>query len=112
MIDLSQLSQEQQWGLSYACLQANKPLIAENEQITNGNNSLPEGEEHKPLKELFTDQSYIENVIKMACDSYYKQLVEEKKRNALAMFDALSPTEQAALVAQLGIPDVLPRPIQ
>lgn len=69
---------------------------------------MPEGEEAKPLKDLFTPQSYIENVIRMAADSYYKQLVEEKKRNALAMFDALSSQEQAALVAQLGIPDVLP----
>jgi len=108
MIDLTQLSQQQAWGLSYACLQANKPLIAENEQITASNANLPEGESPKPLKELFTDASYIESVIKSACDSYYRQLVETKKAMAMQMFDELTPAEQAALVAQLGIPDVLP----
>jgi len=108
MIDLSQLSQQQLWGVEYATLQANKPIIAENEQITSSNANLPEGEEAKPLKDLFTSQSYVESVIRSACDSYYKQLLDYKKQNALAMFDALSPEEQAALVAQLGIPDVLP----
>jgi len=108
MIDLTQLTQEQNWGVEYACLQANKPIQAENEQITSSNANLPEGEEAKPLKDLFTSQSYVESVIRSACDSYYKQLLDYKKQNALAMFDALSPEEQAALVAQLGIPDVLP----
>lgn len=108
MIDLSELSQEQQWGVQYACMEANKPIQQENEQITQANANLPEGESPKELKELFTDQTYLEHVIKSACDSYYKQLLEVKKKNALAMFDALSPAEQAALVAQLGIPDVLP----
>jgi uncharacterized protein (DUF3084 family) len=87
---------------------ANEPIKAENEQIAQANNSLAEGEEAKPLKDLFTAQSYLESVIRSACDSYYKQLLDYKKQNALAMFDALSPEEQAALVAQLGIPDVLP----
>jgi len=108
MIDLSQLSQQQLWGVEFATLQANKPIIAENEQITSSNANLPEGEEAKPLKDLFTSQSYVESVIRSACDSYYKQLFDYKKQNALAMFDALSQEEQDALVAQLGIPDVLP----
>jgi len=108
MIDLTQLSQTQAWGLSYACLQANKPIEAENNQIEQANANLPEGESPKPLKDLFTDASYIESVIKSACDSYYRQLVDYKKQNALAMFDQLSPEEQDAIVSQLGIPDVLP----
>lgn len=108
MIDLTELTQEQNWGVEYACMEANKPIQQENSQIEQANANLPEGESPKELKVLFTPQTYIESVIKSACDSYYKQLVEVKKKNALAMFDALSPAEQAALVAQLGIPDVLP----
>ena len=107
MIDLSQLTQEQRWGVDFATLEANKPIVTENEQITASNASLPVGEQ-KPLKDLFTSQSYLEHVIKSACDSYYAQLVEFKKKSALQMFDALSPEQQAALVAQLQIPDVLP----
>lgn len=108
MIDLSQLSQTQAWGLSYACLQANKIIENENNQIEQANANLPEGEVAKPLKELFTNESYIESVIKNACDSYYRQLVDTKKAMAMQMFDELTTEEQAALVAQLGIPDVLP----
>jgi hypothetical protein len=107
MIDLTQLTQEQQWGVGFACLEANKPIVTENEQITASNASLPEADK-KPLKELFTAQSYLDSVIRSACDSYYKQLIDFKKKSALQMFDSLSPEQQAALVAQLHIPDVLP----
>lgn len=107
MIDLTKLTQEQVWGVEFACMEANKPIQTENEQTTNANANLPEGEDPKPLKPLFTPKSYLEHVIGVACDSYYAQLIAYKKKNALAMFDALSPEEQAALIEQLGIPDVL-----
>jgi Spy/CpxP family protein refolding chaperone len=48
-------------------------------------------------------------IFKSACDSYYQQLVEHKKKSALQMFDSLRPEQQAALVQQLQIPDVLPQ---
>lgn len=99
MIDLTELSQEQLWGLQFAVLKANEPIQASNE-------SLPEGEDPKPL---FTDASYAAMVFKSACDSYYQQLIAYKKQNALAMFDSLTPEQQQALVDQLGIPDVLPQ---
>lgn len=108
MVDLNALTQEQQWGVEYACLEANKPKIAENERIAAANASLAEGAEPQALVELFTPATYLESVIRSAASSYYQQLLSVKKQNALAMFDALSPAEQAALVAQLGIPDVLP----
>lgn len=107
MVDLTQLNQEQRWGVDYACLKANEPIVAENERITQENTLLPDNEK-KPLKPLLTSQSYIDGVVRSACSSYYKQLIDFKKTNALAMFDALSPEQQAALVAQLNIPDVLP----
>lgn len=105
MIDLTQLTQEQRWGVEFATLEANKPIIAENEQIEKANETA---EEPKPPKPLFTPQTYMEHVIGVACDSYYKQLIESKKKMALNMFDQLTPEQQAALVAQLQIPDVLP----
>jgi len=107
MIDLNQLTQEQRWGVDFATLEANKPIQTENEQIKASNASAKQADK-KPLKELFTPQSYLESVMRSACDSYYKQLVDFKKKSALQMFDSLSPEQQAALVAQLQIPDVLP----
>lgn len=105
MIDLSQLTQEQQWGVEFATLEANKPIQAENEQIEKANETADEA---KPLKPLYTPASYMEHVIRVACDSYYSQLVESKKKLALNLFDSLTPEQQQALVQQLQIPDVLP----
>lgn len=87
MIDLTKLTQEQSWGLAFVVQQLNE--------------GKPEGE--APT----TVQEYADNVFKSACDSYYSQLLAHKKSMALAMFDALSPAEQEALVAQLGVPDVV-----
>lgn len=106
MIDLSQLTQEQQWGVEYACLEANKPIQAENEATEKANETA---DEQKPLKALYTPASYLEHVIRVACDSYYSQLVESKKKLALNLFDSLTPEQQQALVQQLQIPDVLPQ---
>jgi hypothetical protein len=110
MIDLNQLTQEQQWGVDFATLEANKPIVTENEQITQSNASLPEADK-KPLKELFTPQSYLEHVIKSACDSYYAQLVAHKKKTVEQTFDSLSPEQQAfvihAMQQYIPIPDVL-----
>ena len=106
MIDLTQLTQEQQWGVEFATLEANKPIQAENEATEKANETA---DEPKPLKPLYTPASYLEHVIRVACDSYSAQLVESKKKLALNLFDQLTPEQQAALVAQLHIPDVLPQ---
>ena len=105
MIDLTQLTQEQQWGVEFATMEANKPIITENEATQKANETV---DEPKELKPLYTPASYLEHVIRVACDSYYSQLVESKKKLALNLFDSLTPEQQAALVAQLHIPDVLP----
>ncbi len=96
MIDVTQLTQEQQWGLAFAVQTANAAIETANE---------PKAEEDK--QPLFTSASYAGVVMRSACDSYYQQLITFKKTNALAMFDALSSEEQAAIISQLGIPDVL-----
>jgi hypothetical protein len=96
MIDVTQLTQEQQWGLSYATQLANETLAAENT-----------GKAQIDQQPLLSDSQYAENVFRGACDSYYVALVEAKKKSALQAFDALPPEQQAALLAQLQVPDVL-----
>jgi hypothetical protein len=96
MVDLTKLSQEQRWGLAYATKLAN--------DATNASNlGEPSGDQRPSL----TEQQYADSVFRAACDSYYASLLDYKKKNALQLFDALSPQQQAALVAQLQIPDVL-----
>jgi hypothetical protein len=101
------LTQEQLWGVQYVLQYVANPAIEqENERITlsNQNKSI---EEQEPLKPLYTEESYINFVIGVATDDYYKQLLKYKENSALSMFNGLSAEEQAALVAQLNIPDVL-----
>lgn len=85
MIDLTELTQEQRWGLQFALLQ-----------------SIQEGEPSK------TEQQYADQVFALACDSWYAQLIEAKKAKAFELFDALTPEQQAQLVEQLQIPNMLP----
>ena len=84
MIDLTKLSQEQLWGLAFATKQWN------------------EGKEVK-----LSEQEYANKRFSDICNDDYKALLNYKTQMALAMFQAMSPEQQAALIAQLGIPDVL-----
>lgn len=107
MVDLTQLTQEELWGLQYARQTANEPIVQKNVEIEARNAALPEGEQPEPLEELLTDQTYITGVLRKACQSYYKNLIARKEQLALDMFRALSPEEQAALVQQFQIPDII-----
>lgn len=85
IVDLTKLSQQQRWGLQFALLQ-----------------SIQEGEPSR------TEQQYADQVFALACESWYSQLIEAKKAKAFELFDALTPEQQAQLVEQLQIPDILP----
>jgi hypothetical protein len=86
-MDLTFLTQEQLWGLQYA--------------TQNHNAELPEGVE--PL----TVEAFTENVIRDVAENHYRNLISYKEQLALAMFRALPPEEQEALIAQFQIPDVI-----
>jgi|688.fasta_scaffold649362_1 hypothetical protein len=107
MVDLTQLTQEEVWGIQYARQSANKPIQARNAEIEARNANLPEGSTPEPLEELLTDQQYIDGIVRKCCQSYYSQLIAEKEQLALNMFRSLSPEEQAALVQQFQIPDIV-----
>jgi hypothetical protein len=96
MIDTTQLTQEQQWGLAFAAQQANATIEASNANLAEA--------DRQPL---FTLESYAEFVFRSACDSYYAQLIAHKQSLATERFNQLSPEEQAALLAQLQVPNVL-----
>lgn len=85
-----ELSQEQTWGLQYATQEHNARLA--------------EGD--TPL----TVEQFTETVVKQIADNHYRQLIAYKEQLALNMFHSLSPEQQAALVAQFQIPDVIQGP--
>lgn len=96
MIDLTKLTQEQQWGLSYALKLANEARVQQNLSLPVAN-KLP----------MLTNSQYAESMFRSACDSYYTSLIDVKRKSAMEKFNALPPAQQAALLTQLQVPDVL-----
>lgn len=91
------LTQEQIWGVQYVLQYVVNP------EITRQNEALEEADK----KPLYTIESYIQHTIGVAANSYYDQLLKYKEDSTIQMFKSMTPEQQAAVVAQLGIPDVL-----
>lgn len=84
MVDLTQLSEEQIWGLEYAL------------QLHNQN-----------LEEKVLLQDFVDQIVKDVADNHYRNLIQYKESVALQMFRSLSKEQQEGLVAQFQIPDVI-----
>lgn len=106
-MNLENLTQEQQWGLAYETQLSNDQVDAQNEQITQQNRFVPRDQPLLPLKVKQTVEQYVLSKLATIGDQAYSRLISYKEQQALTMFRSLSPAEQAALVAQFGIPDVL-----
>lgn len=106
-MNLSDLTQEQQWGLAYEVKLLNDQVDAQNEQITNQNKYIPRDQPEIPLKTKQTVEQYVMARLGEMGNQGYARLISYKEQQALNMFRALPAQEQAALVEQFGIPDVL-----
>lgn len=116
LVDLTQLTETQLQGVQYAMKVANEPLVkqneqiaAENEKITADNEGKPE-EEQQALKELvtlYTEESYMEFVVRGAANSYYSELYRAKEENFKKTLSSLPAEQLDALAAQFGVPNVL-----
>ena len=106
-MNLSDLTQEQQWGLAYEVKLLNDQVDAQNEQITNQNKYIPRDQPEIPLKTKQTVEQYAMSKLAELGNNGYRQLLVYKEQQALNMFRALPAQQQAALVEQFGIPDVL-----
>lgn len=104
---ITQLSQEQQWGWGFDLQQHNAGITAANERLAEPNSLLPLGVDPQEPRPLLTMEEYLLMRITQIGDSGYASLIRYKEQLALNMFRSLSPEQQAALVAQLQIPDVL-----
>jgi hypothetical protein len=105
MID--RLTQEQQWGWAYQLQQHNAGFVAENVRITEANALLEEGATPQPLVPLWTMDQYVLLHMGQIGDVGYKEVIRIKEKLALDMFRALPPEQQAALVEQFQVPDVI-----
>jgi hypothetical protein len=106
-VDLSDLTQEQQWGLAYEVRLLNDQVDAQNVQITNQNKYIPRDQPEIPLKTRQTVEEYVMAKLAEMGTNGYRQLIAYKEQQALNMFRALPADQQEALIEQFNIPDVL-----
>jgi len=99
VVDLTKLTQEQMWGLEFVVSQRNAEIKAKNDAI-------PKGSEQEPTA-LFTRSSYLETILKSACDSYYQQCLEYKEKTNLELAKQLPPETIQALLQQFGGKDAI-----
>jgi hypothetical protein len=98
MIDLTKLSQFQQWGLAHVTRLANEEIERQN--------ATKRDEEKTPL---FTVQTYADKVFSDVCNSYWNQCQEFGLREQIIPKLVSLPFEQQyQLRAQYNIPNVIP----
>lgn len=105
-VDLSELTQVEQWALEYAVQEANKIRTKENEYWEQVNPSLPENEQ-QPIKPLFTVQSWIDDQANQLLASHVDNMMAAKKQHLIAAAEQLPPEVIAQLEAQFGIPPLI-----
>jgi len=102
MIELTELSQTNLWGLQYARQVANEPIKLANDAL-----ALLEDPNKPEPQELYTDQSYAEFIFNGMCDSWFSEVRKMKMKSVVNMIESLSPEQQTALAVQFQIPDVI-----
>jgi len=104
---IDQLTQEQQWGWAYLLQLHNEQISKQNDALEEANSILPEGQAPIEPQPLFTIEQFLAMRLARIGDDGYRQILRVKEQQALAMFYALSPEQQDALIAQFNIPPVL-----
>jgi hypothetical protein len=101
------LTQEQKRGWQYELQQHNAGITAANERLNEPNSILPEGVEPQEPAPLLTMDEFLLLRLRQIGDGAYATIIRIKEQQAIEMFRSLTPEQQAALVAQFQIPDVL-----
>lgn len=99
MIDISKLTQEEIWGLEFVVAQRNREIRA-------ANAAIPEGSKQQPTP-LYTRASYLEFVLRNACQSWYKECEAFKEKMATSAARQLPTETLESLFQQFGVPDAI-----
>ena len=113
-MDISKLTQEQQWGLAYKTQQANEAVKARSAMIVEQNKRIEEENKNlivkKPLVPVQAEQTveeYVAAKLAEMGDEGYRTIVEVKFASAKTKALALPPDQLAALLEQFQIPDAI-----
>lgn len=87
MIDLLQLTQQQLWGVAYACQKYNADKTSDNQ---------------------LSVQAYADQIFNLLAWDYYKQLVQSRiEGQVIPMLLSLPPEEQEAKIAEFDLPNMI-----
>ena len=104
---LEELSQTQQWGIAYLLQLHNAEVESYNASVAERNRFVPRDEPLLEERPLLKAEDYLLMCITEIADQGYRQLISFKEQEALRLFRTKSPEEQALIVEQLQLPDVL-----
>ncbi len=107
MVDISQLNDKQRWGLLYLMQQENAAIAQHNSTVEQRNKVRLHDQPLIEPKPEFTLETFAPYKLIQLAEQAYSQLVSFKEQEALRLFRVKSPEEQAAILVQLQVPDVL-----
>ena len=107
MLETLVLTQEQQWGIAYLVQLHNEDAQRYNATVAERNKFLPRDQPLFEERPLVDTEAYLAKRVEEIANQGYQQLITFKEQEALRLFRSKSPAEQAAIVEQLQIPDVL-----
>lgn len=116
-MELTALTQEQQWGIAYLVQvqneqieQQNTNIAQQNKSIEETNKRLPRDTELQPLLpllELQTVESFINSKVVEVANQGYTQLIAVKEQTVLEMIRKLPTEQKEVLIAQFQVPDII-----
>ena len=104
---LEGLTQTQQWGIAYLLQLYNAESERYNATVEDRNKFLPRDQPLLEERPLLDEESYVAKRMAEIADQGYQQLIAYKEQEALRIFRSKPLEEQAALLEQLKVPDVL-----
>ena len=107
VVDVTLLTENQQYGLAYGMQVANEQIQRENTFAEQFNATRPVNADPRPIKDLYTVETYAAKLIGDAADQEYNRLLQYKQQVAIQKFYAASPEKQAEAIAILEVPDVV-----
>lgn len=107
MVDLTKLTQNQVYGLTYTMQEVNADIAEQNAYAEQWNATRPVNADPLPITDLYTLQTWVDKCVGSLADQHYQRLLQYKQELAIQKFYAASPEKQAQALAVLEVPDVV-----
>lgn len=107
MVDVTQLTENQRYGLLFEMGRENTQIEAQNANAAAFNANRPINQPEQAIRELFTLETYAAKLITDRADQLYMQLEQYKEQVALGLFRQANQTKKDQVIQILGVPDIV-----